>query len=230
LIWLTGLAGLGFGVRRLNRQLTALTEAQEAVRASEHMLAEAQRIAHMGSWDWDIVENTLFWSDEIYRIFGVPPHEFGATYEAFLGFVHPEDKKDVIKSVDEALYDGKPYSIDHRILKSDGSERFVHEQGEVTFNDDGKAIRMIGTVRDITERKIAGQERERLIDELQKALASVKQLSGFLPICSSCKKIRDDNGYWTQIEGYIRDHSEADFSHGICPECAKKLYPDFDLD
>ncbi len=69
-------------------------------------------------------------------------------------------------------------------------------------------------------------ERRRLIEELQKALGEVKQLSGILPICASCKKIRDDQGYWEQIESYIRDHSEARFSHGICPECVRKLYPD----
>jgi hypothetical protein len=68
-----------------------------------------------------------------------------------------------------------------------------------------------------------------LIAELQGALAKVKLLSGFLPICAACKKIRDDKGYWKQIESYIRDHSEAEFSHGICPDCAKKLYPEFTL-
>jgi sigma-B regulation protein RsbU (phosphoserine phosphatase) len=66
---------------------------------------------------------------------------------------------------------------------------------------------------------------KKLIIELEDALSRIKQLSGFLPICSSCKKIRDDKGYWNQIEQYIRDHSEAEFSHGICPDCAKKLYP-----
>ncbi len=65
--------------------------------------------------------------------------------------------------------------------------------------------------------------------ELQKALDEVKQLRGFLPICASCKNIRDDQGYWTQIELYIRDHSEAEFTHSICPDCATKLYPDFNL-
>jgi hypothetical protein len=68
----------------------------------------------------------------------------------------------------------------------------------------------------------------KLIDEKrQKALQEIKILRGFLPICASCKKIRDDSGYWNQMEAYIRDHSEAEFSHGICPECAKKLYPEF---
>jgi hypothetical protein len=76
------------------------------------------------------------------------------------------------------------------------------------------------------ERKQAEAEREKLIHELQEAMAKVKTLSGMLPICASCKKIRDDQRYWNQIEAYIRDHSEAEFSHGICPECMKKLYPD----
>jgi ABC-type multidrug transport system fused ATPase/permease subunit len=82
---------------------------------------------------------------------------------------------------------------------------------------------------EITERKLAEEEREKLINELKKALKDVKTLSGLLPICASCKKIRDDKGYWNQIESYIRQHSEADFSHSICPECAIKLYPDMDF-
>ncbi len=69
-------------------------------------------------------------------------------------------------------------------------------------------------------------ERDKLLAELQAALDKVKLLSGFLPICASCKRIRDDRGYWQQIESYIRDHSEAEFSHGICPDCARKLYPE----
>jgi hypothetical protein len=79
---------------------------------------------------------------------------------------------------------------------------------------------------EVVERKRAEQEKEKVIVQLRRALAEVKKLSGLLPICASCKKIRDDKGYWQQIEAYIRDHSEAEFSHGICPECAKKLYPD----
>ena len=76
---------------------------------------------------------------------------------------------------------------------------------------------------------ILSVQRRSMHEEKEKALQEIKILSGFLPICSSCKKIRDDQGYWNQIEAYIRDHSEAEFSHGICPECAKKLYPDIDV-
>ena len=77
------------------------------------------------------------------------------------------------------------------------------------------------------ERKQAERENERLISDLQKALSEVRKLSGFLPICASCKKIRDDQGYWNQIEEYISDHSEAQFSHGICPDCMRSLYPEY---
>ncbi len=93
---------------------------------------------------------------------------------------------------------------------------------------DGTLIGVLGIGRDITERKKAEEEREVMISELQKALSEVKKLSGMLPICASCKKIRDDKGYWNQIESYIKDRSEAQFSHGICPECMKKIYPEFD--
>ena len=79
---------------------------------------------------------------------------------------------------------------------------------------------------EIAERTCAQERQERLIDELRVALANVKTLRGLLPICASCKKIRDDGGYWNQIEIYIREHSEAQFSHGLCPECVQQLYPD----
>ena len=86
----------------------------------------------------------------------------------------------------------------------------------------------VGIIRDITERKRAEEEREKLISELKQALSEVKTLSGLLPICASCKKIRDDKGYWNLLEAYLGKHSDAKFSHGICPDCVKKLYPDLE--
>jgi PAS domain S-box-containing protein len=88
---------------------------------------------------------------------------------------------------------------------------------------------ILSSISDITERKRGETEREKLIHELQKALSEVKTLSGLFPICSFCKKIRDDQGYWNQIEAYIRERSDAEFSHSICPDCAKKHYPDLNL-
>ncbi|MFZ2631520.1 MAG: hypothetical protein WA081_09760 [Desulfosalsimonadaceae bacterium] len=83
--------------------------------------------------------------------------------------------------------------------------------------------------RDIEKRKLTEKEKERLIAELQKALGEVKTLSGLIPICAHCKKVRDDKGYWNQIESYIHERSDADFSHSICPACAKILYPDIEI-
>ena len=109
-------------------------------------------------------------------------------------------------------------------ISKDGSEFPVElslsnwKSGDHTF--------YAGIIRDISTRKQHEKEREALIDNLKKSLAKVRKLSGLLPICASCKKIRDDKGYWNQIETYIRDHSEAEFSHGICPECTRKLYPE----
>ncbi len=87
---------------------------------------------------------------------------------------------------------------------------------------------VMGVSRDITNQKWLEEDKQKLLTRLQDALAQVKTLSGLLPICSVCKRIRDDNGYWQQVEGYIQTHSEATFTHGVCPECFPKLYPDYD--
>jgi len=94
------------------------------------------------------------------------------------------------------------------------------------FHDDGRLMGSVHIARDISQQKKAENIREALIAQLQEALSRVKQLSGIIPICASCKQIRDDKGYWNQVETYIRDHSEAEFSHSICPGCTKKLYPE----
>ena len=83
--------------------------------------------------------------------------------------------------------------------------------------------------RAASQRKRQDAERLQLIQELTEALARVKTLSGLLPICASCKKIRDDKGYWQQVDTYIRQRSEANFTHGICPDCAERLYPEFKM-
>ena len=116
-------------------------------------LAEAQRIAHMGNWNWDIVTNDLSWSDEIYRIFGLQPQEFGASYPAFLERVHPEDREPVEAAVGRAVRGEVAYRIEHRIIRPSGEIRTVLEQGEVFRADDGAPLRMVGTVMDVTERK-----------------------------------------------------------------------------
>jgi len=93
-------------------------------------------------------------------------------------------------------------------------------------DEEGHVTSVVCISKDITERKRVEVEREDLIRDLKTALQQVRTLSGLLPICANCKKIRDDDGYWTQIEWYIREHSQADFTHGICPDCAKEFFPE----
>ncbi len=111
----------------------------------------------------------------------------------------------------------------------DGGIHYFDVSMKPVKDEAGNVYLLILESRDITERKHAEQEREKTIVKLQDALAEVKTLRGFLPICAYCKNIRDDEGYWKKIEGYIQKHSYAEFSHGICPECAKKYYPDMDI-
>lgn len=106
---------------------------------------------------------------------------------------------------------------------------FPVEMSSVIFKNPDGHLRTCLIIRDISERKAAEAERERLIHELQEALGRVKSLSGLLPICASCKKIRDEKGHWHYLEIYIRNHTEADFSHGICPDCRRRLYPENSL-
>jgi PAS domain S-box-containing protein len=147
--------------------------AEEELLKSEARLAEAQRVAHLGNWDWNIQTNQLYWSDEIYHIFGLSALQFSATYDAFLDSVHPEDRESVKKAVNEALYEKKPFSIDHRIVLPDGSVRTVQELAEVMFNESGKPVRMLGIVLDITDRKKAE-------DDLKDSYEQLRNLSEHL--------------------------------------------------
>ncbi len=159
-----------------NEMTRRISERTRELAQSEASLVNAQRIARIGNWDWDIVNNALRWSDEVYRIFGAAPQGFGASYEAFLGYVHPEDRGAVQRAVDESLKGLKPYSIDHRIVLSDKTEKIVHEAGEVVF-DGERPVRMSGTVQDITERVRLEEEGRRteerfrlLVENLQEGV------------------------------------------------------------
>jgi len=155
-------------------------EMERLLRLSQSNLEEAQRLAHLGSWEWNIVTNELFWSDEIYRIFGLTPGEFGADYQAFLDTVHPDDRKYVIESVDAALKDNKPYNIEHRLVRKDEEIRVVNERAEVTFNDNGEAVRMIGTVQDITEQKEAEEALKKALTEVEKLKSKLQEENIYL--------------------------------------------------
>ena len=160
--------------------ITRRKTSEAALLESQKRHERSQEIAHLGSWELDIVRDSLVWSDEIYRIFGLQPREFGATYEAFLAAVHPDDRAAVDAAFTESLQknlDG--YEIEHRVVRRDtGEVRFVHEKCEHFRDDDGRIVRSIGMVHDITERKRADALRQALAEQERLRLgAAVEQAS-----------------------------------------------------
>jgi len=185
--------------------VTERKRAEDELRRSEASLAEAQRIAHLGNWEWDIGANKLWRSDEACRVLGLPPREFGMPRDVSLESVHPDDREFVERSIDQALYEGQPYSIDHRLLLPDGSVCVVHEQAEVTFDESGQPIRMVGTVQDVTERAQAEKALRESEELFRKTFTSqgdaifIHSHSADLP-----SAILDCNPAATEVFGYSR--------------------------
>jgi PAS domain S-box-containing protein len=143
------------------RDISERRQAEDELRLKTARLAEAQRLAHLGHWDLDLGRNHLTWSDEVYRIFGLPPQAFAATYEAFLERIHPEDREQVDRAYRESLESRSNYEIEHRILLPDGEIRYVQERCSTEYDATGTPLRSLGTVLDISERR-RGEELLRL--------------------------------------------------------------------
>ena len=119
-----------------------------------------------------------------------------------------------------------PALWEYRIRRPDGGTRWIQSRGKVVGRDaTGRPVHVSGAITDVTARKLIEQERERVLLEMQGTMDQVKALAGFVPICSGCKKIRDDQGAWEQVEAFVSRHLDVRFSHGICPTCEKRLFP-----
>lgn len=144
-----------------------------------------------------------------------------------LDFIAPDDKKRVKKKIEMVFREGNA-NIEAGLSTIKGRTIPYLLTGYIFVQKDLNYL--VGVGLDISDRVKTENENKTLIKQLQETLSQVKQLSGLLPICASCKNIRDDKGYWNQIESYIKKHSEAEFTHSICPDCTKKLYPDLIID
>lgn len=161
-------------IRILNAGLEQRVQERTAeLQQNRHSLADAQRIAHVGSWELDHASNTLTWSDECHLIFEIELPIFGGTYEAFLDTLHPEDRDMVHRAFQASLEDREPYEIEHRLSLPDGRIKYVHERCETVYGEDGKPLRSIGTVQDITVRK----EMENALHEGRQLLSEAQRIA-----------------------------------------------------
>lgn len=147
------------------------------LKRSEEQLNDAQRLAKIGNWEWNIIDNTIEWSDELYRIFGMSRGDFEANYENYLKCIHPDDRENVNAIVQKSYQDYQPFDIFHRIISPNGGEYILHGRGEVFLNDEGKIIRMIGTAQDVTERKMAEKKLNQYTIELERKNKEIEQFA-----------------------------------------------------
>lgn len=195
---------LGISIDITERKL-----AEQRLSASQHNLAEAQRIAHIGSWELNLATNDLFWSDEVYRIFEVDPEQSDTSYEFFLDVIHPDDRERVEKVFADAISQQKPYQIEHRILMADGRIKYVLERGETEYDKSShKPLRSSGTVQDITQRKLA----EISIEHANRALHALSTVNRELVhakeeeqlLQAICNAIVEQKDYHMAWVGYVQ--------------------------
>jgi len=219
--------GTVIGYIEIHRDITGRKQTEELLRESEERF---RRIFEDGPLGMIIAApdyTVLHANKAICELLGYTEQELiGLSIE---DITFPEDRDKSMKLSGQALKGEIPvFQMEKRYFRKNSEGIWINLTVTTIHDQRGKVLYAIGMIEDISKRKLAEQQREKLISELQEALAEIRRLRGILPICASCKKIRDDKGYWNQLEVYIRDHSEAEFSHVICPECAKKLYPDVD--
>lgn len=209
---------LKFHIRELKNELARIKISEERTRLAVEAVND-------GIFDFDLKRNETFFSPRYYTMLGYEPYEMPASRETWINLLHPEDRKWAVARVDAHIKKKENWTLEFRLRTKEGGYRWILGRGKVSAWDrEGNPIRRTGTHKDITDRKEAELEREKLIHELHKALKDVKTLGGLIPICSNCKKIRDDKGYWNLLESYFEQHSTALFSHSLCPGCMDSLY------
>lgn len=191
------------------RDISERVNTEEKLRHKERGLAEAQRLAHLGNWELDIVNNRLSWSDEVYRIFEIKPEKFDGNYESFVNAIHPDDRERVNRAYTESLENQSAYNIIHRLLMPDGRVKYVREICETRFDDSGKPLLSLGTVQDITEQHIAEQR----LNQTIRALHTLSRGNKVLTLATEetrllqemCKVITDEARYRFAWIGYAEE-------------------------
>lgn len=146
--------------------VTELKESQLRLRRSEQLMVDTQGVAHLGTWEWTVSEPNAVWSEELYRIYGLSQETYTPSYEKYLAMVHPDDRQRVMDATDRVFHEHEPYSHDERIIRPDGSVRYLHTWAHPVLDDSGRLVRLLGVCQDITDQKLAEMDRERIQAEL----------------------------------------------------------------
>jgi PAS domain S-box-containing protein len=221
-------------VLELARKEEERRAAREALKKSEEnyrmLVNNLPAMVYKGYADWSMD----FYDDKVELITGYQKEEFDSRRMKWCDVLLPEDQEKAKQEFIYALKTNLIFRREYRIRTHSKEIIWIHDKGQIVCDPSGQVEYIAGVFFDITplkearlKRREAEKEREKVIGELKEALAQVKTLKGLLPICANCKNIRDKKGSWRQMESYIREHSQADFSHSICPECVKKLYPEY---
>jgi len=170
-------AGVAISLLILGAVLAERTKAVSELARAHAGLEEAQELARIGSWEWDIPENRVTWSDELYRLWGLEPESGEITYERYLDSIHPKDRELARSTIEHAHAAGTPFAFDHRVLLPDGRKRWIHGSGRVIADESGAPVRMVGTAQDITERRQIDDLRDSILSavshELRTPLTSI---------------------------------------------------------
>lgn len=197
--------------------------AQDALKESEEKFRKIITTVREGILSMNAEKQITFANNFLAEMFGYKLDEL--LNQSFEILLFDEDRQDFSRRQEEREK-GVIEQFERRFRAKDGREVWAIVSASPMFDDDGRYVSSFGTITDITERKKAEAALQEKNLELQQAIKQIKTLRGIVPICMNCKKIRDDQGYWNQVEVYVRDHTEAEFSHGVCPDCITKLYPD----
>lgn len=203
------------------------------LRLSEERLKMVLEGSELGFWDWNIETGEVQRNDRWAQMLGYDSiQEFEDNTDTWTNSIHPEDRESAWQSIQDHLEGRKSaHKMEYRMLTKDGGFKWILDNAKIVQRDEsGKPTRMSGTHLDISERKGMEQEREELIHSLREALEEINVLKGVIPICSYCHNIRNDEGSWDKLEAYLAKHSDAKFSHGICPDCSKKARAELGLE
>jgi PAS domain S-box-containing protein len=199
-----GCVGAFLDITELKQRERAIHALNAQLEDSNRMLNLALKAGKSGVWELNLETGNLLWTEEYSRMLGIDPST-KPSLELFFSLIHPDDQMSVKDNIEQSIQNrAKDFHSEFRIALPDGAH-WIERRGQVICDSSGKPVRMIGINTDVTERRI---------------------LRGLLPTCAHCKKIRDEQGNWQRLEKYIGDHSNAQFSHGLCPDCLKEHFPD----